>query len=373
MARCVLHKFKIRIFTQGADVELAVPDTSGTEFFVNMDAIRSMQEIIEGDSLIMSRRAFSYIVVMRKLARCIIYLVPGKLLITKLGARLPPFLRTALTAKFFSVVAALCAKVPADLDTNLGIKSKLHVTVASLKASLVFGSPRLFVGERSSLELVLSLFQYSDCFLDVGSNIGLFVFYLRCRSLSSKPIYFFEPDPVLFSRLENNIAKNELKNIKGFQAAMAERTGRTIFYRNKTDDSSGTLIKEDWSQHSLEAIQVDQISFDAFVSENHLKCICAKVDVEGAEEAFLTGAKSSLNNLNYLVIEILGPAIRRGLAPRIIREGKFRAYYINDFTLEHSPSGQFTYVAPFYNWLFCREDPTSLRQKLLGTQFRVVG
>jgi hypothetical protein len=137
-------------------------------------------------------------VILRKLAGHVISSLPGKVAITKHGARLPPFLRNTLTVQFLSAVAARCPAMPADLDTNLGIHPRLHVGVSSSKASLLFGAPRLFIGERSSLELALALFRYSGCFLDVGSNIGLFVFYLRCRSVGSKPIYFFEPDPTLY-------------------------------------------------------------------------------------------------------------------------------------------------------------------------------
>ena len=30
------------------------------------------------------------------------------------------------------------------------------------------------------------------------------------------------------------------------------QTGSATFYRNKTDDSSGTIVKEDWLKHDLE-------------------------------------------------------------------------------------------------------------------------
>ena len=310
--------------------------------------------------------------VLRTLARQVISLLPGKVRIIERGATLPPSFRNVTTIRFLSAVAAQCASLPPDLDTNLGIDKRLRVRIPSSKPSLLFGRPRLFVGERSSLELARALFQLCDCFLDVGSNVGLYIFYLRHRNLSSKPIYFFEPDPTLFSQLEQNISRNRIHNVKGFQVAMADRVGRAIFYRNKTDDNSGSLVREDWSSHVLEAIDVNQTSFGAFVSENQLKNICAKVDIEGAEELFVDGAKPHLSDLNYLIIEILGPAIKRGFPQKMIREGNFQAYYINDYDLEHSASGEFTYVDPFYNWLFCKDSPTSLRNKLKGTRFQVM-
>jgi hypothetical protein len=87
---------------------------------------------------------------------------------------------------------------------------------------------------------------------------------------------------------------------------------------------------------------------------------------------FFDGAKSTLGKLDYLIIKIHGSAIKRGLPSRIIREGNFHAYYINDYKLEHSLFGECKYVAPFYKWLFCIESPTGLRAKLTGTKFQVV-
>jgi FkbM family methyltransferase len=310
--------------------------------------------------------------ILQSLGRQIISWLPAKCALAKGGATLSPSLRTALTARFLSAVAARCACLPADLDTNLGIDQRLRVKISTSKSALLFGAPHLFIGERSSLDLAATLVKYADCFIDVGANIGLYIFYLRCRDGYLKPIYFFEADPDLFSGLKENISRNGLLNVEGFQVAVAEKVGKAIFFQNRTDDSSGTLIKEDWSKHLLQPIEVDKTSFATFVNERQLKNVCAKVDVEGAEELFFDGARSSLDKLKFLIIEILGPAIGRNFPAKLIREANFHAYYINDYRLEHSPLGDFTYAAPFYNWLFCRESPASLRDKLIGTRFQVI-
>jgi FkbM family methyltransferase len=305
------------------------------------------------------------------LARYLVSLLPGKDAIIKGGALLPPSLRSVMTVKFLSAVAA-CVSRSVDLDTNLGIDRRLHLRISSSKPSLVFGKPQLFLGERSSLDLALMLFQKCECFLDVGANVGMYVFYLRSHDMSSRPIYFFEPDPTLFARLQQNVDRNGFENVKGIEIAMAEKAGKATFFQNKTDDSSGTLVKDDASQHVFEATEVGLISFADFVTRYGLEHICAKVDVEGAEELFLEGAKSHLGRLDYLIIEILGPAAGRGLPLRLMQEGNYQAYYINDYDLEHSPEGKFAYVAPFYNWLFCRESPAGLHELLQGTRFCVI-
>jgi hypothetical protein len=54
-----------------------------------------------------------------------------------------------------------------------------------------------------------------------------------------------------------------------------------------------------------------------------------------------------------------------------MREGGFHGYYINDYSLEHSLDGSFTYREPEYNWLFCREAPPELERTLAGSRFRI--
>jgi FkbM family methyltransferase len=301
-----------------------------------------------------------------------LYLLPLKTTIVKGGATARPPLRSKLTARFLSAVAARCKDLPFQLDTNLGIDQKLRIRLSSSKSDLLFGSPKLFIGERASLDLALALSKHCDCFLDVGANIGLYIFYLRCKGLGSKPIYFFEPDPHLFSSLTSNLERNNIENVHGFSLAMAETTGRRTFFRNRTDDLSGTLVQEDWLEATLEPLEIGTTSFSDFARDHGLRNVCAKVDVEGAEDLFFEGASSSLDRLRCLIIEILGPAHERKLPARIITEAGFQAYYINDYRLEYSSSGRFNYVSPFYNWLFCREGPALLRKKLKGTKFKII-
>jgi FkbM family methyltransferase len=308
----------------------------------------------------------------RTLAQVVFSWLPSKEAIIKTGALLPPTLRNGLVMRLLSSIAARYNELPASLTTNLGISGKLYVEIPSSKLTLLFGKPSLFFRERASLDSALALFRHTNCFIDVGSNTGLYVFYLRYRGRSSKPIYFFESDPNLFEQLEANISANRLKNTAGYQTALGSSSGKTTLVRLIPVDSSGNLPRGDWSPPILEPIEIERISFGDFVAAHGLEHICAKVDVAGAEEAFFYGARPALGKVDYLIIGILGPAIERGLPSTIIREGNFHAYYINDYKLEHSLFGEYRYVEPFHNWLFCVENPTNLRVKLKRTKFKVV-
>jgi hypothetical protein len=102
-----------------------------------------------------------------------------------------------------------------------------------------------------------------------------------------------------------------------------------------------------------------------------LENVCIKVDVENAESDFFAGATDALDRINYLIMEVLGPAHAAGFIQQVMRT-PFHAYYINDYTLEFSSDGSFEYCPPEYNWLFCREDPASLAKLLADSGLKVV-
>jgi hypothetical protein len=68
---------------------------------------------------------------------------------------------------------------------------------------------------------------------------------------------------------------------------------------------------------------------------------------------------------------MLAPEIEARLPARIIHETDLKAYYIRDFELVPSIDGAFEYVAPFWNWLFCRLSPSDLAARLSATGFRI--
>jgi hypothetical protein len=97
-----------------------------------------------------------------------------------------------------------------------------------------------------------------------------------------------------------------------------------------------------------------------------------KVDVEGTGAQVWTGLAEYFREISYLVIEMLAPEIEQQLPARIIRQTGWHAYYIRDFELIESRNGEFSYVEPYWNWLFCGLDPSALRHRLSGTGFCIV-
>jgi len=64
--------------------------------------------------------------------------------------------------------------------------------------------------------------------LDCGSNIGMSILYFK-HIYPRARVIGFEPDPAIFPYLEENVARNGLKDVQLVQAALAAREGVLTF------------------------------------------------------------------------------------------------------------------------------------------------
>jgi FkbM family methyltransferase len=304
-------------------------------------------------------------------ARRLLSAVPAKRAVLRAAGRLPPGLRTQASYRLFSALSRETPAAEATAPTNMGISSGLRCEVPTAHTIARFGSPALYVGERGALELTRHLTRRSSAFVDVGAHTGIFTFHVRSSVPPEIPVYFFEPDPVLFEALAHNVDENRLPNVHGFNEAIGAIDGLGTFYVNGVDSLSGSLLSQFGDQHDMRPIDMPVATFASVTRRLNLSRACAKVDVEGAERAFLDGAGDALRHVSYLVMEVLGPAAESGFIADLMSRGGFQAYYIDDYQLEPSREGSFHYHAPEYNWLFCRETPNALAAIVASSHMRV--
>src|SRR5262245_27241056 len=253
------------------------------------------------------------------------------------------------------------------LETNMGISSGLRCQVPTTKHEYLFGRPENYIGERSTCELVKRLSADCSHFIDVRANEGLFTFIVYASRGKNITLHFFEPDPTLFDRLSNNLKANNIDAV-GNAVAVAQQTGEGIFYRNLDDDSTGSLVEYFVQSHRTKPECVRTISLNDYFTTHQIAKAIVKVDVEGAGSDVWQGSKEAANNIEYLIIEILEPEVTSRLPARIMSETGWNGYYIENFNLRHSVEGKFSYVHPFWNWLFCNRSPSGLAKRLAGTK-----
>lgn len=133
----------------------------------------------------------------------------------------------------------------------------------------------------------------STCF-DVGGNIGFFsMFFAQLASRGN--VHVFEPIPLNAALIKTNLILNGFKNIHLNECAVGEKKDQVRFSVSK--DSAYSAIKDTGRKQEAESIQVPIISLEEYVQEHEIKQIdVMKVDVEGAEELVIDGAKDLLFN-----------------------------------------------------------------------------
>jgi FkbM family methyltransferase len=263
------------------------------------------------------------------------------------AARAHPSFKTTLFERILRKVSEGIIEGTVLVETNMGISSRLRCKLPLAKTHYVFGRPQNNVSERSTCELVRHLSVDCSNFVDIGAHEGLFVFTV-CE-------------------LANNI------HAQGNRAAVARQNGSAVFLKNLDDDSSGSLTDCFSKTHQTRPVLVETVSLEDYFSRHQLDRAILKVDAEGAGSDVWDGAGSNaIPKIEYLVIEIIEAEVRSRLPQRIISETGWQAYYIRDYDLVHSVGGEFRYVAPFWNWLFCRLSPAGLAERLSGTKFQVL-
>lgn len=301
--------------------------------------------------------------------------LPFKKALLSYAALAPVQFKSKITHWIFERISAAYKSNETEyLTTNLGISNRCRVRLPLYKAPFVymFGLPRFYEGEYGALLLSSYLSKYCQCFIDIGSNWGYYQYFLRFNG-STIPIHFVEPNKMLYETNLDNNRVNGLSGIQGYNLAIGNTTGKMKFYLDESDYSMSSLLDNYKANHQLVESEVEVFTFDRFMEKNNIQAeALVKVDVENAEFLFVEGAQKSLVAIQYLIIELLGPARERGIVNRLIHEYGFSCYYINHLNLEHVDSDDGRYTHPEFNWLFCHDSPEQLKRLLRGTPMKVI-
>lgn len=123
-------------------------------------------------------------------------------------------------------------------------------------------------------------------FLDVGSHVGFFTMAASRLVGDTGTVVAVEPDETTFQRLERNVSRNSLANVRLVAAAASASVGTVHFASSLGTDSGvrGAVVHEasDFSR-SVDATTLDELTRERTPS-------VVKIDVEGGETAALLGA-----------------------------------------------------------------------------------
>lgn len=294
----------------------------------------------------------------------------------KLGASLPVGLKGGLPEKVLRRILTMYKNSKgkdALVYSNIGLSKNLKVELPVLQAPtfLLFGTPASYTGEFYTVQLSGLLTKYCSAFVDIGANWGFYSYYISTTN-SSKPIFWFEPNPFLHNNIKQNLERNKVKQAKGSDMALSDTNGTLTFYLNPESDLISSIVAPK-DENGIIRQTVATTRFDNWASDPTVPAkLMVKVDVENAEWQFIRGAVNAIDKIEYLVMEVLGPARQSGFINYTINDLKLQAYYINKNRIEHVKQEDMRYNEGEFNWLFCKQAPAALREKLAGSVFEVI-
>jgi FkbM family methyltransferase len=118
--------------------------------------------------------------------------------------------------------------------------------------------------------------------VDCGSNIGMSILFFKNLYPRAK-IVAFEPNPLTFPTLRENVERNGLTDVTLNQKALSDRPGKIEFFVKANEP--GALNVGMFADSGATAIEVDAVQLSSYI-DSHFDLL--KIDIEGAEELVLS-------------------------------------------------------------------------------------
>jgi len=148
--------------------------------------------------------------------------------------------------------------------------------------------------EKVDLTYILSELRDGDVFFDVGANVGLFSLAVAKKN-KTIDVHAFEPIPLNAALFEASLHLNAIDTVKINRTCVGDKQGQVEF--SLAADSAYSSIHNTGRKSEVTKIIVPVTTLDNYLESSSLKRIdIIKVDVEGAENLVLDGARYIFNN-----------------------------------------------------------------------------
>lgn len=150
------------------------------------------------------------------------------------------------------------------------------------------------------LKIIDEVIDDSFVLFDIGANVGWYS--LLTKSLYNKSIvYSFEPAPITYKRLINNIQLNNQTIDNAFNLALFNKEGELDFYYD-IEGSGGSSFVNLRERMNIEKVSVKTELLDNFVINNRIdKIDFIKCDVEGSELFVFEGGINSIKEFKPII------------------------------------------------------------------------
>lgn len=169
-----------------------------------------------------------------------------------------------------------------------GYSLKLHPAAISMS---FFCNPNECLSDSLIIERLL---RKGEIYVDVGANIDHLAIEAALVVGNNGKVFAFEAHPRTAQYLRENIALNQLSNIRVGQFAASNRYGWTAFSDCRSDDQNRILNDGD-------CLIVPMVRLESFLEGENITLL--KIDVEVYEKYVLEGMQNVLHNVTFIYFE----------------------------------------------------------------------
>jgi FkbM family methyltransferase len=186
-------------------------------------------------------------------------------------------------------------------------KSTLYVERPNGVAAMVNCMGEYDYNNMNFVRVLLS--REKSTFFDIGANIGSYT--LIASEIPNATVVSFEPHPGTFALLRQNVERNKRSNVLCLNVALSDHAGEVQF-SDGPESAINRIVQE--TNAKLAFLRLPARRFDSVCEELHLTPDFVKIDVEGHEEAVLSGFGKFTTLAKVILIEGGGrPCVQRRL------------------------------------------------------------
>lgn len=151
------------------------------------------------------------------------------------------------------------------------------------------------VFEPFETQIIKNILKPGFVFVDIGANIGYYSLLASTIVKDEGKVIAFEPEPINFRTLRENVRLNNFCNIICEQLAISDKD-ETKYLFIDSQNAGGHHLYD--SKDGAKAIAVKATSLDAYCDNKFKKLDLIKMDIQGYEPIALRGMRKQLE-LNY--------------------------------------------------------------------------
>ncbi len=183
-------------------------------------------------------------------------------------------------------------------EFNLENNVKINLYKDSVLSRLIFDG-----FEKEETDFLTKILKKGDIFVDIGTNVGLFSLIASKIVGNEGKVLCFEPAPLTFSRLKENINLNDFENVDFRNIGLSDKNGELTFYVSNNGHDAWNSFAPSQDNKLDSSIQVPVSTLDIELTNiDKTKIKLVKIDVEGWEKFVLNGGKEFLINFNPIVM-----------------------------------------------------------------------